>query len=202
MYRRSLKFSIALFFTLGLTSQVAFGVSSDTSPKLPAIADRIVVVINNLPYSQLEIERYINSKECLRDDAGKSQVVQNSNWNLALDAFISDMSIHQEASKSSGFRPTKDAVEKLRVRCENMTKTAAQFKPAFERIGLFQPELENEILKILTVENYRHGKAALSKTASHRDSSPHSTWESELAYRTIIRYFDDAKTYQTISFGQ
>ena len=55
------------------------------------VADRIVVAVNSIPYSQLQIERYIDVKESLRDNIASSQTVQQSNWALALDAFIRDM---------------------------------------------------------------------------------------------------------------
>ena len=180
--------AVAAFIFFGL---VAAKIHAEPS----AVADRIVVVINNLPYSQLQVERYINVKESLRDDASKSQVVQSSNWVLALEEFTTQMAIHQDASKSSGFRPTKDGIEKLRLRCDNAAKTAPQFKPAFDRLGLNKDELENQILKILTVENYRRGKSTLNKTASGR-----SSWENDLKEHSIVRYFDDAKVYSPLVF--
>jgi hypothetical protein len=120
--------------------------------------DRIIVSINNIPYSQLQIERYINVKESLRDDPIKSQTVQESNWSIVLSAFIADMTVHQDASKSSGFRPTVESIQKLRVRSEKAAQTAPQFKTAFDRLGISRNEIESEALKIATIENFRRGK--------------------------------------------
>ena len=164
------------------------------SEQMPVIADRVLVAINNIPYTQLQLESYLNVKESLRDEASSSQVVKESNWLQAIDAFINDMMIHQEATKSSGFRPTKETIQKLRARVEKTAAAAPQFKAVFDRLRLTRTELENEILRIATVENYRKGKASLSSNRKNIQDS----WENELKSRSIVRLFDDAKTWKTI----
>jgi hypothetical protein len=159
-----------------------------------AIADRIILAINSIPYSQTQIERYINVKETLRDGIEKSQTVQQSNWNLAINAFVKDMMIHQDATKSSGFRPTKEAIQRLRFKTEKNISMSPEFKTAFDRLGLARTEIETEILKITTVENYRRGKKSLDE----EETSSGSSWEDDLAKRSIVRYFDDAKTWITL----
>ena len=164
-----------------------------TQPE-PTIADRVVVAINNIPYTQLQIESYLNVKESLRDNADSSQVVNEANWLLALDAFTKDMMIHLEATKSSGFRPTKESIQKLRARSERVVGTVPQFKAAFERLMLNSVEIESEILKIATVENYRKGKASLSSNGKTTQMG----WEQELQSRYIVRLFDGARTWKVI----
>jgi hypothetical protein len=162
----------------------------DKSPAIPnTIADRVVVAINNIPYSQNQVEAYIDVKESLRDDAARSQTVDGSNWTQALEAFVRDTAIHQEASKSSGFRPSRDAVQKLRLRSEKSAASVSQFKTSFDRLGLTGQRIEIEILKIATVENFRRGKQSLNA----KDKANH--WETELKDRTTVRFFDDAKTW-------
>jgi hypothetical protein len=160
----------------------------------PAVADRVVVAINNIPYTQLQIESYLNVKESLRDNADSSQVVNGTNWSMAIDAFTNDMMIHQEATKSSGFRPTKESIQKLRARSEKITSSVPQFKAAFERLMLSSNEIESEILRIATVENYRKGKASLSTNGKNAQAG----WEKELQSRSIVRLFDGAKTWKVI----
>ncbi len=159
-----------------------------------SIADRIILAINSIPYSQTQIERYINVKETLRDGIEKSQTVQQSNWNLAITAFVKDMMIHQDATKSSGFRPTKEAIQRLRFKTEKNISMSPEFKAAFDRLGLTRTDIETEILKITTVENYRRGK----KSLDDEETSSGSSWEDDLAKRSIVRYFDDAKTWITL----
>ncbi len=193
-------FCVVVSFANAITLFFAVCISTIVNAERSEITDRIVVVINSLPYSQLQVERYINVKEALRDDASRSQVVQSSNWDMALSEFIKQMAVHQEATKSSGFRPTKDAVEKLRLRCDGAAKTAPQFKPAFDRLGLTKEELEIQILKILTVENFRRGKSSLDKTEAKKTTATQPAWEMDLNARAIVRFFDDAKIYSPITF--
>lgn len=186
--------------TSAITPFFVAGSATSVNAQPSEITDRIVVVVNSLPYSQLQVERYINIKESLRSDAIRSQLVQSSNWDMALSEFIKEMAIHQEAAKSSGFRPTKDAVEKLRLRSDAAAKTAPQFKPAFDRLGLTKEELEIQILKILTVENYRRGKSSLNKTDAKKSTTEQPAWETELNAHAIVRYFDEARVYVPITF--
>jgi len=165
-----------------------------SQPANVRIADRVVVAINNIPYSQLQIERYVDVKESLRDNPGASEIVKESNWPLAVEAFIKDMTIHQEASKSSGFRPSREAILKLRMRSEKSLDTVAHFKSAFEHLMLDRAEIENEVLKVATVENYRRGKASLNTNGK----SSVTNWESDLIGRTTVRFFDEAKAWKTI----
>jgi hypothetical protein len=158
------------------------------------IGDRIVVAINSIPYSQLQVERYINVKESLRDNIQSSQAVQESNWTMALDVFIEDMKIHQDATKTSGFRPTKEAIQRLRLRSDKNISQSPSFKSSFERLGLDRAEVETELLKIATVENYRRGKKSLDSD----EKSSSIKWEDELSKRSIVRYLKDAKTWINI----
>jgi hypothetical protein len=163
----------------------------------PQLADRVLFAINNIPYTQLQLESYLNVKESLRDNAESSQVVNETNWTVALDAFVKDMMIHQEATKSSGFRPTKEAIQKLRARAEKTSANVPQFKAALTRLALTKTELETEILRIATVENYRRGKASI--TSPSKDGQ--SNWETDLQTRSIVRFFDGAKVWKNVNPG-
>jgi hypothetical protein len=155
------------------------------------IADRILVAINSIPYSQLQVERYLNVKESLRDNIQNSQTVQESNWSMALNVFIQDMMIHQDATKSSGFRPTKEAIQRLRFKTEKNLEQSSNFKASFDRLGLKRADVETELLKIATVENYRRGKKSLDTD----EKSSSNKWEEELTRRSIVRYLDGAKSW-------
>ena len=184
-------FSAGVVFAL--TSSIISLASRGSSAEIESsitIADRVLVTINNIPYSQNQVESYIDVKESLRDDAMKSQTVDGSNWTQALEVFVRDTAIHQEASKSSGFRPTKEAVQNLRLRSEKTAASVAQFKTSFDRLGLAGQRIEIEILKIATVESFRRGKQSLNS----KDKA--INWETELTDRTTVRYFDDAKTWK------
>ena len=159
-----------------------------------AMVDRVILTINNIPYTQTQIERFIDVKESLRDHPETAQIVNESNWGLAIDAFIADMSIHQEASKSSGFRPTRETVQKLRLRSESSIAAAPALKSAFDRLGINRTSIETEILRVATVENYRRGRSTLN--GKFKDTA--ENWQKELQDRTIVRFFDDARVWKTL----
>lgn len=186
--------SLVLFLKLIFPSTNLFAQPLQKAPDETMIADRVVLAINNIPYTQLQIESYLNVKESLRDNADSSQVVNAGNWVLAVDAFTKDMMIHQEATKSSGFRPTREAIQKLRSRSEKIQSSTPQFKAAFDRLMLSRSEIEREILRIATVENYRKGKATLAGT----NKEGRISWEEELEGRTIVRLYDGAKSWRNI----
>jgi hypothetical protein len=159
-----------------------------------ATIDRVVVMINSIPYTQTQIERYMAVKESLRGSPESAQIVQESNWGLALTAFIDDMMIHQEASKSSGFRPSRETIDKLRVRSERSLLDASALRSAFERLSLSRISIESEILRIATVENYRRSRTSMNGRGKENAVS----WDSELKDRTIIRLFDDAQVWKSL----
>jgi hypothetical protein len=179
---------------LMILGPLSLGFQSTTVLASPAIIDRVVLTINNIPYTQTQIERYITVKESLRDQPETAQIVNASNWNVAMDGFIADMTIHQEASKSSGFRPSRETVEKLRVRSDKNLEVAPNLKAAFDRLGLSKANTETEILRIATVENYRRGRASMNG----RSKDATGQWEKELKERTIVRFFDDAKVWKSL----
>ncbi len=183
-----------IFVTLAINLCLAPTIWAQNQPQL---ADRVLFAINNIPYTQLQLESYLNVKESLRDNAESSQVVNETNWTVALDAFVKDMMIHQEATKSSGFRPTKEAIQKLRARSEKTSASVPQFKAALMRLALTKTELETEILRVATVENYRRGKASL--TSPNKDGQ--GNWETDLQARSIVRFFDGAKVWKNVNPG-
>ncbi len=193
MKHNSLKVFL-IFAIIKINLFIALAAFAQTPPQL---ADRVLVAINNIPYTQLQLESYLNVKESLRDNPESSQVVNESNWATALDAFVKEMMIHQEATKSSGFRPTKEAIQKLRARSEKTSANVPQFKTALTRLALTKAELETEILRIATVENYRRGKASI--TSPNKDGQ--SNWENDLQTRSIVRFFDGAKAWKSVNPG-
>ncbi len=180
---------LAFGLWLGFTGSSLIAASS--------ILDRVVLMINSIPYTQTQIERYIAVKESLRDQPEIAQIVQESNWSIALDAFTADMMIHQEASKSSGFRPSRETVEKLRARSDRSREASPALKTAFTRLGLIQSSIETEILRIATVENYRRGRVSMNGNGRNKDAA--APWEKELKDRTIVRLFDDARVWTSLA---
>lgn len=156
------------------------------------LGDRLVLAVNNTPYSQLQIEGYTNVKEALRSDPSKSQVVSGSNWNIALAAFMLDMSIYQEAIKSSGFRPQKEGVDKTLQLVKTELLKNPPFQKRFQELGLDDAAIREHLARVLTIENIRRSRRSA-------ESVKDSKWEEVIQKSAIIRWFDKGKVYEEIT---
>lgn len=188
--RNRLTFKIIFFaITYGL---VAALFSSNMNAGI--LGDRLILAVNNVPYSQLQIEGYLNVKETLREDLEKSSVVTAENWPIALAAFIKDMVIYQEATKSSGFRPQKDGVQKALERIHSTLPKSPAFQRRFKQLGLDNATIKEHLSRVLTVENLRRSRQGLDKNKERA-----TAWEDELEKVSIIRWFDKGRIYEDIN---
>ncbi|MCX6124322.1 MAG: hypothetical protein NTV34_06175 [Proteobacteria bacterium] len=112
---------------------------------------------------------------------------------MALAAFMLDMTLYQEATKSSGFRPQKDGIQKSLLRIENSVSKSASFKLKFNDLGLDEAAIKEHLSRILTVENLKRSRQGLDK-----NKSGNQDWEQELQKHSIIRWFDGGKNYESI----
>ena len=174
-------------------SFVVLSSSNAAEPSPSTLGDRLVLSINNVPYSQLQIEGYLNVKEALRGDIEKSQVVAAENWAAALAAFMLDMTLYQEATKSSGFRPQKDGIQKSLTRIESSSSKSNSFNLKFKDLGLDESAIKEHLSRILTVENLKRSRQGLDK-----NKSANQDWEQELQKHSIVRWFDGGKNYESI----
>src|SRR5262249_49257654 len=83
-------FHLTNFFICALGASVTLGQQG-------VLGDRLVTEINNIPYTQRQVETYLFVKEALRkNEPGQGiSLVNSSNWQMALDAFSEDMLIQQ-----------------------------------------------------------------------------------------------------------
>lgn len=169
------------------------------------LGDRLVLTINGIPYSQLQIEGYLDVKESLRDDPGKSQLVDKDNWNVALASFMKDMTLYQEANRTSGFRPTRDVVTKATERVQKVSDANPRFKNRFNELGFDTPTIREYISRILSIENLRRSRNALRSNKEKDRDKPKNVaipdWEDELMKRALIRWFEHGKTYENLNLN-
>lgn len=168
------------------------------------LGDRLILTINGIPYSQLQIEGYLDVKESLRDDPTKSQLVASDNWNVALSSFIKDMTLYQEANRTSGFRPNLEVVSKATERSLQAVQSTERFKARFQELGIDSSLIREYVGRILAIENLRRSRNGLLKSktkAADRNSNSAIDWEDELLKRTLIRWFEHGKTYESISLN-
>jgi hypothetical protein len=157
------------------------------------LGDRLVLAINNVPYTQLQIETYLNVKEALRGDLDKALPVVKSNWQEALAAFMLDLTLYQEGTKSSGFRPQREGVQKGYQKVLEALEKSEGYKLRFIQLGLTQSDIKEQLSRILTVENLKRSRAGTDKS-----KAAVSDWAHELQKNAIIRWFDKGKEYEEI----
>lgn len=168
---------------------------SQTVTAWAIVGDRLILSINNIPFSQLQIEALMNVKETLRADPNQSQIVDQSNWALALSAFITDMTEYLEASKTSGYRPQRELVLKTTERVKLALQSSPKFKSRFAALGLDDAAIREQVTRILTIENLRRSRQG---AIGAKDSQAPGVWQDELMRNTMIRWFDNGKTYEHI----
>ncbi len=165
------------------------------------LGDRLIMSVNGIPYSQLQVEGYLNIKESLRDDPAKSQLVAADNWSIALSSFIKDMALYQEANRTSGFRASRDLVTKASERVQQTLQSNPRFKTRFVELGIDAPLIREYIARILAIENLRRSRNGLLTSKTNQKNQNQSDWENDLIKRVVIRWFEHGKTYETISLS-
>lgn len=166
------------------------------------LGDRLILTINGIPYSQLQIESYLDVKESLRDNPGKSQLVDADNWNVALASFIRDMTLYQEANRTSGFRANRELVAKASEKVQKVRDNNERFQKRFAELGFEPLTIRECVAHILAIENLRRSRASMQSAKSGtKNASPSSEWEDELMKRALIRWFEHGKTYENLSLN-
>jgi hypothetical protein len=200
-------------FTLGLLL-LLFGFLS-LSPKTLAqvvYGDRIVVSINNIPYTQRQIEVYIAVKESLRPSPrGESvRLVNVQNWKEAIAVFTDDMLILQEATRLGSFQTTDQNFDKYERVVRDKFKKDSGLVATSERLGIDDLTIAKSLETVLRVASYRRSKdrqAVLAKDGESADDElaeeavtkkNTARWFRELAERAVIRRYQDATEYLLI----
>jgi hypothetical protein len=150
------------------------------------IVDRVVVSINNFPFTQLQIESYMLVKEGLRKDPENSQLVDQTNWTAARQAFVNDMIVFLEAAKTSGFKPQKSTTNKVIERFNGTIKQQTKFSQAIQKLDVDAPTIQELINKILTIESYRKSKQPTD----------------ELFKSAVVRWYDHSDHYSDLQPGK
>jgi hypothetical protein len=158
------------------------------------LGDRVVVSINNIPYTQLQVEGYVNVKETLRKDIENSLPVSQDNWQIALAAFILDMVVYQEANKSSGFRPQSEGVQKSLEIVKSSLAKSPTFSNRFQKLGIDDQLIKEHLSRILTLENLRRSRKSFS-----REKDSNNNWEEDLQKNSLVRWYDNGKIYKNLT---
>lgn len=186
-------------FLAWIIAVVIATVSAEKTAVSAPLGDRLILTINGIPYSQLQIESYLDVKESLRDNPAKSQLVDADNWNIALASFIRDMTLYQEANRTSGFRASREIVAKASEKVQKVSDSHERFKTRFTELGFDSLTIRECVARILSIENLRRSRASMQSSKAGAKSAPSSEWEDDLMKRALIRWFEHGKTYENLA---
>jgi hypothetical protein len=171
---------------------------------LAQLGDRLVVSINNLPYSQRQVEVYIAVKEALRvNTKGQVLVVQENNWKPALNAFSEDMIILQEAMRLGSFQVNDTMMAKYLDIVQSKSATDPRFAEVVARLGIDRKTLLRTLEDVLRVAGFRRSKKrqedVASKDSDRVPSKGRQRWLRELEERAVSRVYQGAYGYRFIN---
>ena len=155
---------------------------------------RLVVSINNVSYSQRNVEMYIITKESLRLNQ-QPLLVDAKVWKTALNVFIEDMIILQETIRLGSFKNSEEVVVKFSKNVESQRKRFAKLDSKLKSLDANTNEIYATVDDVLRIVAYRQSKS--NKNSSREYSKP--LWLKNLVNRAVVRQFSDASNYQEIS---
>lgn len=172
------------------------------------IGDRLVVTINNVPYSQRQVEMYIHVKESLRKTSdGTTRTISAANWLDALTVFTEDMIILQESQRLGSFQAPEQAFDKyLAVVREKIAKGPA-LAAALQRLGVSDQAVGRTLEEVLRIAAFRRSKERQDQQNERDDKTDgagpgtragEAKWLTELVARAAVRRYGDAGLYVTI----
>ena len=168
------------------------------------LGDRLVLSINNVPYTQRQVETYINVKESLRKtNDGNVRVIDATNWGDALAVYSEDMIILHEAQRLGSFSTQDQLIDKYHAVVRDKIAHGGELKKSLTRLGIDEVTLAKALDDVLRVAAFRRSKdrqeSQGGKGVRKRDADTGKVqWLADLSNRAIVRPYDDAKTYQAI----
>jgi len=186
---------------------LCFFVATTNAEKLHAqIGDRAVLAINNVTYTQRQIEMYIVVKESLRKNIGieTARVVNAANWNEAVTVFTEDMIIYQEAQRLGGFQAPDQLIERFVSLIQEKNKRSDVFRTTMTRLGADQVGVTRVLDSVIRIAAFRRSK---DRQASANDavgdiedqSGATPEWLTEIADRAIVRRYEGTSQFIDIA---
>ncbi len=162
------------------------------------VGDRLVLAVNDLPYSQRQVEAYITVKESLRQTSdGSVRSVSAANWDDALTVFAEDMIVLQESQRLGSFQAPADLLAKFSSVVQDKTQRGPALRQTMQRLGVDDAQLGRTLEIVLRVAAFRRSRDRhdVQNGAASQDSGK---WLVELTDRAIVRRFEGAAVYVVI----
>ena len=167
-----------------------------------AVGDRLIFSINNLSYSQRQIEVTFYIKEALREETASNPELEiieinQENWQSIMKVFAEDMIVLQEAVRLGSFQINTTALQKYKDLVSIQVEKSKFLQTNFERLGVDKKTLHSEIDNVLRVAGFRKSKRRQNKNDAEITNltTSQSKWLSELTDRTVIRTYEGAQKY-------
>jgi hypothetical protein len=172
------------------------------------MGDRVVLTINNVPFTQRQVEGYINIKECLRKNTdGAIRLVNASLWREALMVFIGDAVLLLEAQRVGGITIPESMTSKYIDLLKTKSAANPELKAMMDRLGLNDGGLERAVDTVLRVAAFRRSKERQETQSQMPFAGVDgrgaaglrlAVWQKDLMDRAIVRRYEDAEQYVVI----
>ncbi len=170
------------------------------------VGDRAVLAINNVTYTQRQIEMYIVVKESLRKNTGieTARVVNAANWNEAVVVFTEDMIIYQEAQRLGGLQAPDQLVERFVSLINEKSKKSDVFRATMSRLGADQVGITRVLDSVIRIAAFRRSKdrqASTTETTGEIEEQTGATpeWLTEITERSIVRRYEGTSQFVEIA---
>lgn len=164
------------------------------------LGDRLIIAINDSPYTQRQIETHISVKESLRK-GDQVRLIRPDDWASAVDVFTEDMIIFQESLRLGSFEPADQLVDRFVGAVQERLAADKGFAANIKRLGVNERELRGALEAVLRIESFRKSKDRQDELAGQVRSTVDEgkeSWFADLEQRAVIRLFKDAKIYKKI----
>jgi hypothetical protein len=168
------------------------------------VGDRLVLSINNIPYTQRQVEVYISVKEGLRKSDGPVRLIVAGNWTDALTVFSEDMIIQQEAQRLGSFQSLEQSTEKFEAVVRDKAKRDREFAQNLTRLGVDDLALVRALETVLRVAAFRRSKDRQAQVGTRPDAEDLEAqkesrkWLDDLIDRGVVRHYQNAETFMVI----
>jgi hypothetical protein len=207
--------SLARLLVVCMLALAAAGVEAADAP----LGDRLVLSINNLPYTQRQVEIYIAVKESLRKPAtgpdgaaAKSapvRLVESRNWGDALTVFAEDMIILQEAQRLGSFQSADQLLTKYDQVVKARIAGDRELRDGLLRLGADEQAVARTLETVLRVAAFRRSRDRQEQISGDKDApeldggsaasgAKSARWLVELQERGVVRRYEGASEYQMI----
>ncbi len=170
------------------------------------VGDRAVLAINNVTYTQRQIEMYIVVKESLRKNTGieAARVVNAANWNEAVVVFTEDMIIYQEAQRLGGLQAPDQLVERFVSLIQEKSKKSDVFRATMTRLGADQVGITRVLDSVIRIAAFRRSKDRQASTTEaigeiEEQAGATPEWLTEITERSIVRRYEGTGQFTEIS---